>query len=116
MKRATGQRGEDLAADYLTQQGFAVVERNYRCQWGEIDIICRQGTLLIFVEVRSKTTDRYGTPEESINRVKMSRIRKTAMDYLRNNPEGRPVKLRFDFIAVTFNDQKGSINHIKGAF
>lgn len=116
MRRATGKRGEDLAADYLTQQGLVVVERNYRCQWGEIDIICRQGALLVFVEVRSKTSDRYGTPEESINRVKISRIRKTAMEYLNNHPEGRSGKLRFDFIAVTFKEHQGSINHIKGAF
>lgn len=116
MKREIGRRGEDLAAAHLAQLGFEIVERNYRSRWGEIDIICRLGTLLVFVEVRAKTTYRFGTPEESINRVKMSRIRKTAMEYLRNNPAGRPVKLRFDVIAVTFQDHQGSINHIKGAF
>jgi putative endonuclease len=116
MKRVVGRRGEDLAADYLIKQGFMVVERNYRCRWGEIDIICRQGALLIFVEVRSKSTDRYGTPEESITGVKISRIRKTALEYLNNHPEVGPVKLRFDFVAITFKDQQGSINHIKGAF
>jgi putative endonuclease len=70
----------------------------------------------VFVEVRTKTTDRFGSPEESINRTKMSRIRKTAMDYLRNNLEGQPVNMRFDVIAITFQDHHGSINHIKGAF
>ncbi len=116
MKRETGHRGEELAAAYLSQLGLEIVERNYRCRWGEIDIICRRGTLVVFVEVRSKTTDRFGTPEESINRTKISRIRRTAMDYLRNNLEGQPVKMRFDVIAVTFQDDKGSINHIEGAF
>ncbi len=116
MKRTTGQRGEDLAANYLTQRGFVIMERNYRCRWGEIDIICRQGGYLIFVEVRSKTTDRYGTPEESINRAKISRIRKTAMEYLTSHPERKPVKMRFDLIAITFKNKQESINHIKGAF
>lgn len=116
MKREIGRRGEELAAAYLSRLGFEIVERNYRCQWGEIDIICRRGALMVFVEVRSKTNDRFGSPEESINRTKISRIRKTAMDYLRKNLEGKPIKMRFDLIAVNFKDHQGKINHIEGAF
>lgn len=116
MKRETGRRGEDLAASYLSRLGFEIVDRNYRCKWGEIDIICRRGALVVFVEVRSKSTDRFGTPEESINRTKVSRIRKTAMEYLREKLEGQPIKMRFDLIAITFKERQGNINHIEGAF
>ena len=80
MKKETGRRGEDLAASYLSRLGFEIVERNYRSRWGEIDIICRRGNLMVFVEVRSKSTERFGSPEETVNRTKVSRIRKTAME------------------------------------
>ena len=72
MRKETGRRGEELAALYLSRLGFEIVERNYRCRWGEIDIICRRGNLMVFVEVRSKSTERFGTPEETINRTKVS--------------------------------------------
>ena len=116
MRKETGRRGEELAALYLSRLGFEIVERNYRCRWGEIDIICRRGNLMVFVEVRSKSTERFGTPEETINRTKVSRIRRTAMEYLREKAAGRPFNMRFDLIAITFQKGQGNIKHIKGAF
>ena len=71
---------------------------------------------MVFVEVRSKSTERFGSPEETVNRTKVSRIRKTAMEYLREKMSGRPYQMRFDLIAVTFRGGRGSINHIEGAF
>lgn len=71
---------------------------------------------MVFVEVRSKSTERFGTPEETINRTKVSRIRRTAMEYLREKAAGRPFNMRFDLIAITFQKGQGNIKHIKGAF
>ncbi|MGE5415948.1 MAG: YraN family protein [Acidobacteriota bacterium] len=116
MKREIGQRGEDLAAVYLERQGYKIITRNYRSRWGEIDIICRKNGILIFVEVRSKSGDRFGEPEESITHTKMDRIRKTAFAYLENVTEGRHREIRFDFIAVRNSPEGPKINHIKSAF
>ncbi len=116
MRKETGRRGEDLAASYLSRLGFEILERNYRCRWGEIDIICRRGNLMVFVEVRSKSSELFGTPEESISRTKVSRIRKTALEYLREKMAGKQFKMRFDLIAITFRDGQANVNHIEGAF
>ena len=66
----TGQTGEDLAAAFLTEKGMRVVERNFRCAAGEIDLICRSGELLIFVEVKTRSGTVFGTPGEAVNRAK----------------------------------------------
>ncbi|MGE5403791.1 MAG: YraN family protein [Candidatus Saccharibacteria bacterium] len=116
MKRETGQRGEELAAVYLQRRGYKIITRNYRSRWGEIDIICRKNGVLIFVEVRSKSGDRFGEPEESITPAKMEKIRKTAFAYLEKESEVSFREIRFDFIAVRGTPEGPRINHIKSAF
>ena len=65
-RRRLGQRGEQLAAERLAAMGYEIVERNYRCKAGEIDLVARQGGGWVFVEVRTRRGDRFGTPEESV--------------------------------------------------
>ena len=111
-----GSRGEDLARGYLSEKGYAILETNYRCQWGEVDIIARDGQCLVFVEVRTRRGGAYGTPEESITREKAQRLIATAQSYLeeRNIP-GR--EWRIDLVSVEL-DQRGRLEplrHIQNA-
>lgn len=116
MKRESGRQAEEIAVAYLANKGFEVETRNFRSRFGEIDIICRQDSLLIFVEVRSKTSNRFGEPEETMTEKKKAKIRKTAWEYLRSGKTGRHQGIRFDFIGVVRGPEGTRINHIEGAF
>lgn len=101
-RRETGTLGEKLACDFLYRNGYDIIETNFRCPEGEIDIVARHGDTLVFVEVRTKTSRRFGLPEESITRTKMSRLRMAAARYGQIHydlPESR----RIDVIAVEMN-------------
>jgi putative endonuclease len=100
MKRIdTGRLGEKLAADLLKKRKYKILETNYRCPRGEIDIIARHKKSLVFVEVRSKTSLEFGTPEESITAVKRERIRTAARHYLQSRDD-LPEQWRIDVVAV----------------
>ncbi len=82
-KRKLGQRGEEVAAGYLSQQGYALLARNWRCPAGEVDIVAREGETLAFVEVRTRRAgSRLGTPEESVTPRKQARMIEVAQTYL----------------------------------
>jgi putative endonuclease len=82
-KRKLGQHGEEVAADYLRQQGYAILARNWRCPAGEVDIVAREGETLAFVEVRTRRAGgRLGTPEESVTLRKQARMVEVAQTYL----------------------------------
>jgi len=80
-----GQRGEDLAAAHLEEQGYVVCERNWRCQAGEIDIVAEDGGCLVFVEVRTRRGREYGSPEESVTPAKQARLAEVAQTYLQEH-------------------------------
>lgn len=80
--RWLGQRGEQLAVEYLQTQGYAILARNWRCPSGEIDIVASHNGVLVFVEVRTRRAARFGTPEESITARKQSRLIAAAYTYL----------------------------------
>lgn len=87
---------------------------NYRCRYGEIDIVAREGTLLVFVEVRTRTGTRFGKAVESINAAKKARLSRLARYYL-TRELGREVPCRFDLVAIDIGGQSPPrINHIKG--
>ena len=92
-----GRRGEDVAADHLRRAGLRLIERNFKCPAGEIDLVARDGDALVFVEVKARTDDR-PPPERQVNRRKRGQIRKAARAYLRQL-KARPA-VRFDVIAV----------------
>lgn len=115
LKTALGRKGEDIAAAYLTGQGYRIIKRNYYTRYGELDIICMYKNILVFVEVRTKTNLNYGLPEESITPRKIDHLRKAALVYLgtcRLSYE----EMRFDVIAILITGDNTSINHIPNAF
>ena len=113
---AWGKRGEDLAHRYLQQQGFLIIGRNYRSRGGsaEIDLIAREGDTVVFVEVKTRATDRFGAPEEAVDRAKRAKILRAAWDYLFRTEWDRD-RVRFDIVSVLFGEMQ-RIEHIRGAF
>jgi putative endonuclease len=98
-RKCTGILGEKLAQAFLKKKGYRILETNYRCREGEIDIIARQNDCLVFVEVRTKSDLRFGTPEESITAAKMNHLEKAAHRYQQDR--GKLSDLwRIDVVAV----------------
>ena len=116
MKRAaTGTRGEQLAAEYLERAGLTILERNFRCRAGEIDLVAQDGTELVFVEVRTRAGNAFGTPEESITRRKQRKMAECAYSYLAEHPAADRA-WRVDVIAVELDrDTVKRIDHYKHA-
>ena len=112
---ALGDRSENLAARYLRDLGYKVLVRNFESGVGEIDIICRDGETLVFVEVKSRTKDD-PTPEEQVNGQKQHQITKAAKSYLTRYGVPQP-PARFDVVAVVWPEGKSpQIRHTKNAF
>ena len=95
-----GARGEALAAAYLEQRGYTVLERNYRCRTGEIDLIARQGNRLAFVEVKTRKNALRGEPREYVTAAKQRRLHSAAMHYLMCHPEAENLLMRFDVAEI----------------
>lgn len=119
-RQLLGARGEQLAADHLERLGFAVLERNFRTRWGELDIVAFNGHVIAFCEVKSRRLGpRAGTPFDAITPRKRAQVRKMAGRWLierRDRPYAET--LRFDAIGVTF-DAGGrlvALEHLEGAF
>lgn len=117
-RQQKGKLGEEAACRWLREQGYQIMEQNWRCRRGEIDIIASHGDLLVFVEVRSRSgAGKYGTPQESVDLRKMQQVRSTAAVYLQQS-RGRELQIRFDVVAVML-DAAGeivTIEHIENAF
>ena len=110
-RRDTGILGEKLAKDFLKKRGYHILETNYRCPEGEIDIVARHRGYLVFTEVRTKTSLQFGSPEESITPAKRERMRATAFHY-RQTHNNLPPLWRIDMVAVELN-QKGKPSRIE---
>ncbi len=115
MKRQLGQQGEDIAAQYLQQQGYKILARNYRNRYGELDLICIKNAVLVFVEVKTRRTVTFGTAEEAITPKKIEHIRKVALHYI-SAAQVKHQEIRFDVIAVHMVDGQPRLNHIQAAF
>ena len=102
-RNALGRRAEALAAERLAARGWELVDRNHRCKRGEVDLVCRDGAYVRFVEVRSRTGDARGGPEESVGRVKARRVIAAATDWALSHG-GLDQRFRFDVVAVTFGE------------
>jgi len=111
-----GSRGEDLATAFLERKGFAIIERNFRCKSGEIDIVAREGSTLVFIEVKSRKTLSYGVPQLAVTPFKQRQISKAALTWLaRNNQHDKPA--RFDVLAILLSSEyQHQIEHIRNAF
>ncbi len=116
MKKQLGKHGEERAAYYLQKKGYRIIKTNYYTRYGELDIVCERKGEIIFVEVKTRKTTSYGTPEESITYKKMQHIKKVALIYL-NESEQAYRGIRFDVITILIDQQgKETINHIENAF
>lgn len=113
-----GRAGEEAAAAQILELGYRIVERNWRCRKGEIDLIAIEDAVLVFVEVRSRTNPtRYGSAVEAVTPRKCRQVRELATIYLKSFMD-QPSAVRFDVIAVTFTRDGvvAEIKHIQGAF
>ena len=99
-KRKTGQEQEVKAACFLKTQGYQILERNYRCKKGEIDLIAREGQYLVFVEVKYRKDDKKGYPAQAVDQRKQQKIRKSAMIYLKKNHLSFEQQMRFDVVEI----------------
>jgi putative endonuclease len=114
-RKAVGERGEKLARRFLERQGCRVLETNHRSRLGEIDIVCRQGGTIVFVEVKTRTSTRYGRPAEAVTLPKQERLHRLAQEYLiAHGLEDSDV--RFDVLAIELGPSDEKIEHIPNAF
>ena len=102
--KATGDKGEEIAAVYLVKNGYQIVERNWRFRHWEVDIIATKGRLLRFIEVKTRKSLRYGQPEESITRDKMSNLKNVAEEYQYQHPQWKYIQ--FDVLAITLINEE----------
>ncbi len=113
-RQQTGQRGEDIAARYFAANGYAIVTRNWRCPTGELDLIAEKDNTLVFVEVRTRRSSRYGSPEESITPAKQARLIELAHTYMQQMQPPHPA-WRIDVVAIWLRRGDPHINHIENA-
>ncbi|MBK7972510.1 MAG: YraN family protein [Deltaproteobacteria bacterium] len=114
-RRDVGRLGEELAARHVERAGWTIHDRNWRCRHGELDIVCRDGSMWVFVEVRTLRGSRTGRPEESIRETKRCAVIRTSLAWLQRHG-GTEQSFRFDVIAVRLDGPEPSLRHIRGAF
>jgi putative endonuclease len=109
-----GRKGEDLAASYLRDLGWEILERNYRTRLGEIDLVCQDRGTIVFVEVKTRASADFARPDQSVTRRKQAKLRRLVEGYLmRHNLESSDV--RFDVLGVTLSSRRPQFEHIEGA-
>ena len=117
-KMALGERGEKFAARYLRRHGYRILIRRFKTRAGEIDIVCRHGEWLVFVEVKTRKSDDYGAPSEAVTKEKQNHMSRTARDYLRLLGHPR-IRFRFDIVEVILQEgvrKPADIRLIQNAF
>lgn len=110
-----GDIAEQDALEHLTTAGLVLIEKNFLSKLGEIDLIMSEGSQLVFIEVRYRKSNTYGSALESVNQQKQQRIIKTAQYYLQQNTQSYE-NYRFDVVAISHNSDKNDINWVKNAF
>ncbi len=115
-RKALGSRGEDLAVQYLKKKGFKVIERNYHCSAGEIDLIAREGKTLVFVEIKTRSSSDYGLPQDAVDRFKQKKMIEVARSYLAERHLTEDIPARFDVVAIHLTPTGPDIELIKDAF
>lgn len=119
-KDELGRRGEDIAAEHLQEHGLRVVERNWRCAVGEIDIVALDGRTLVVVEVKTRTTEAYGHPFEAITPAKLRRLHLLAAEWIEQHrppppSRGQRPRFRIDVIGILWPTLgEPSIQHLRG--
>lgn len=111
----TGKRGEDIAAAYLKKRGYHIIERNYTCLFGEIDIVAKDKNTLVFVEVKSRKSEDFGDPQLAVGMEKQKKISRISLKYLEEK-NLYPCDARFDVVAVKMLPAGNTIELIQNAF
>ena len=114
-KQILGKEGERIAEIYLRKKGYRVVERNYRCPVGELDLILLDRRVVVFVEVKTRSDDRFGAPLESVGPRKQKKMIKTALFFLtRHRLHNRDA--RFDVVGISYQGGEPMVEHVENAF
>lgn len=111
----TGKEGEKLAEAYLKKNGYHIIEKNYRCAIGEIDIIAKEKNELVFLEVKTRKSEDLGFPEQSVGIKKQKKMSQLALWYLQDKKMNGIIS-RFDVLAITMHSNDNEIKLIKNAF
>ena len=109
-----GKQGEKIAYLFLRKKGYEILATNFRYEKTEIDIICRNGNTIIFVEVKTRSTDAYGSPEEAVDLKKQDKIVHTAERFI--EVHDMLGDIRFDVVSIIIDGRKSKVTHIKDAF
>lgn len=110
-----GRDGEDLAARRYELDGYDILERNFRCAEGEIDIVARRGDTIVFCEVKTRRTDYFGDPSEAVTPLKQTRLRRLAMTWMRHR-HARPSEIRFDVVSIVEDGRGSRVRRLENAF
>ncbi|WP_034438731.1 YraN family protein [Clostridium ihumii] len=113
--KSIGTIGENIAAEYLKNHNYKILERNFSCKIGEIDIIAKNENNICFIEVKSRTSDYFGMPSEAVNYYKEQKICKVAQYYILKK-DLHKYNLRFDVVEIIFSSTTSKLNLIKNAF
>ena len=116
-KKQLGKTGELLAVKFLKQKGYQIIEQNYRSAWGEIDLVALDEAVLVFVEVKTRRSLKFGTPQMAVTNSKQRKMSKAALDYLQER-DGFDYVCRFDVMSIVFPPEPSEpiIEHIENAF
>ncbi|MFH1904683.1 MAG: ribonuclease HII [bacterium] len=116
-KISLGEYGEDFTCRFLKTKRYKIIEKNYRSLWGEIDIIAKDKDTLVFIEVKTRSSDRFGPPESSVTRTKQNRIRRIAEAYIKTS-KYQNLCFRFDVVSILFDSKKNMVDFklIQNAF
>jgi putative endonuclease len=113
-RSAVGRYGEDVAARHLTAAGMEVLQRNWRCDLGEVDLLARDGDALVVCEVKTRSGLDYGTPLEAVTRRKLARLRRLAARFLEETG-WHPVEVRVDVVSVLLRRRGAAlVDHVRG--
>ena len=114
IKQEIGKLGEDIATHYLKQKGYKILDRNFESRQGELDIVALDKKEIVFIEVKTRTSNKFGTPSESINKIKQKHMLQTIKYYLYIRKLSNEF-VRIDVIEVYVKDNVYKVNHIKQA-
>lgn len=109
-----GTLGEELAVDFLLQKGYQILETNWRYQKAEVDIIAKYDTILAAVEVKTRSSNEFGDPQDFVDQKKIKLLTKAIDEYV--NQKNLDIEVRFDIVAITINEEQLEIEHLEDAF
>jgi putative endonuclease len=114
-RKELGKKGEEIALRFLKKRGYRIIERNYVCKMGEMDIIAKEKDTLVFVEVKARTSTTFGPPQLAVNSSKQRQLSKVALNFLKEK-QIEDMKARFDVVAILLVPKGEEVELIKDAF